>query len=250
MIELPKGIKPAETINPTSMIIYSSPKVGKTAAVAKLGEKALLVDIEEGSREVEAQKVRISNLEELKELIKAIKKQGKPYPIGVLDTLSKLEELALPYAKQLYKETPMGKNFDAENKGIDVLSLPRGAGYYYLRLAVLRIMEGFSSAFDHVIYTAHLKDSSLERAGKEVNVQDISLTGLLRTIVPSRVSAIGYMYRKKNQTILSFFTDGSAIAGARSAHIRNKEIVILESDETGELISHGWDQVYLGLDEI
>lgn len=54
---------------------------------------------------------------------------------------------------------------------------------------------------------------------------------------------IMYMYRKGNQTILSFKTNEEVTCGARPIHLRNEEIVISEINEKGELITH-WDKVF------
>jgi hypothetical protein len=47
--------------------------------------------------------------------------------------------------------------------------------------------------------------------------------------------AIGYVYREKNETKISFIPDNNLICGARSEHLRNKEISVATSDEEGKL---------------
>ena len=75
-------------------------------------------------------------------LSKLLKKKkadsGKnPYRFIALDTTTELEDLILPYAKVLYNETVMGKNW----KGTDVKELPNGSGYHYLRTAFFNIIK-------------------------------------------------------------------------------------------------------------
>lgn len=53
---------------------------------------------------------------------------------------------------------------------------------------------------------------------------------------------IMYMFRKGDQTILSFKTNEEVTCGARPEHLRNEEIVISEMKK-GELVTH-WDKVY------
>lgn len=104
-ITLPtKPIKP-ESQNPKKLFLYSQPKCGKTTALAQL-EGCLIIDLESGSDYVEALKVKATNLQELSEVFAAIKEQGCPYKYIALDTVTKLEEMVLPLAKQLYQLTP------------------------------------------------------------------------------------------------------------------------------------------------
>ena len=56
---------------------------------------------------------------------KAIMSDGKPYKYVAVDTITQLEVWCEDEAKQLCRATPMGKNFDKDNKGLSVLSLQR-----------------------------------------------------------------------------------------------------------------------------
>ena len=64
----------------------------------------------------------------------------------------------------------------------------------------------------------------------------------------SASDAIGYLYRKGNQNILSFKTTDDVACGARPQHLSNQEIVLTERDENGKLIAH-WDRIYPELKE-
>lgn len=129
-MELPTTkTKPTE-VNPLFSVFFGKPKSGKSTIAAALPD-ALLIDLEQGSHYLEALSVQVKNFEDLVDLKKSLhteweKKERKPvYTFGVFDTATALEELVLPFAKKMYKETPMGKNFDGE----DVRKLPNGAGY-------------------------------------------------------------------------------------------------------------------------
>lgn len=105
MVTLPtKPIKP-ESQDPNKLFLYSQPKCGKTTLLAQL-EGCLIIDLENGSNYVEAMKVKANNLQELSEVFQAIKEAGNPYKYIALDTVTKLEEMVLPLAKQLYQLTP------------------------------------------------------------------------------------------------------------------------------------------------
>jgi hypothetical protein len=236
-IQLPTGIVKASTISPKSLFIYSPPKCGKTTLGARLKD-SLLIDLENGSDFVDGVKIKINSTRELQELGEMLKKDN-PYRYGILDTTTKLEELVLPLANYLYKCTPMGVNYTGEN----VLMLPNGGGYLYLREAYMKVINLLESVFPRMIYFGHLKDKMLEKAGKEVSARDIDLTGKLKNIACANSDAIGYLYRDGSQTILTFKTSQDVICGARPEHLRNQEIVMLETID-GKLVDY-WDKIYL-----
>ena len=95
----------------------------------------------------------------------------------------------------------------------------------------------------NVILVGHIKDIQLEKNGADFTSTDLDLTGKLKRITSSQSDAIGYLYRKGNQNILSFKTTDEVACGARPDHLRNKEIVISEMTEEG-LQTH-WDRVYI-----
>jgi hypothetical protein len=209
--------------SPRHMIIYGPPKVGKTTALAKL-EGCLIIDLEQGSDMIEALKVKAANLKELGEIGKAIMKAGKPYKYIAIDTLTQLEVWCESDAKELYRQTPMGKNFDTDNKGLSVLSLPNGAGYLYLRMAIKKWMDRLETLSDHIIYIGHLKDKQIEKKGKEVSAKDLDLTGKIRSIACANSDAIGYVYRNEDKTMISFNSSDDITAGSRCEHLRGQEI--------------------------
>ena len=246
-MELPKAKIPALYKSPRKILIYSAPKVGKTTAGSML-ENALILDLERGSDFVDALKVTINSVADIRAYGEEILKQGRPYRYGIIDTTTKLEDIVLPMAAKLYKDTPMGKNWGKLPDGKDdpsasILALPNGGGYLYLREAYNTVSAYIDTLFERQIYFGHLKDKVLERNGKEVSAKDIDLTGKIRNIACANADAVGYMYREGNQTIISFKTTQDVICGARPEHLRNQEIVILEQID-GKFISH-WDRIYI-----
>ena len=175
---------------------------------------------------VEALKVKASNLSELSQIGKAIMKAGKPYKYIAIDTLTQLEVWCESEAKELYRQTPMGKNFDPDNKGLSVLSLPNGAGYLYLRMAIKKWMDRLEQLSDHIIYIGHLKDKQIEKKGKEVSAKDLDLTGKIRSIACANSDAIGYVYRQDGDTMISFNSSDEVTAGSRCEHLRGQEMLL------------------------
>jgi len=243
-MELPKSKLPPSRKNPSRLIIYSVPKLGKTTIVSKL-DNCLIIELEEGGADyVEALKIEAYNLAKLAEIGTQIKNEGKPYKYVCIDTITKLEELCEAVATNNYKKSPMGVNF----QGKSVLSLPQGAGYFWLREAFTQWLNFCYSLADNVILLGHIKDKFIEVKGKEVSAKDLDLTGKLRTITCANADAIGYMYRnKEGQTLLNFKTSEEVTCGSRCEHLRGQEIVIADTvpdSDPIEIIAH-WDKIYL-----
>lgn len=228
----------ASTKSPRKLVIFSKPKVGKTSALANL-DNALILDLEGGTDFLDALKVTIKSLEDIKSVGEEIKKAGKPYKYIVVDTITKLEDMCLPLALMLYKATLMGKNFSGDN----VLTLPNGAGYSYLRDAFFRMTAYIETLADRVIYVGHLKAKYIEKNGKEVQANELDLTGKMKAMLSADVDAIGLLYRDNNKTIISFKTTDDIICGARPEHLKNQEIVLGEMKD-GKLETN-WDKIFV-----
>jgi hypothetical protein len=238
-IVLPTKKVKAERQNPKRMIIYSKPKTGKTTAYAGLDDN-LILDLESGSDYVEALKIKVNTLQELLDAGKAIKAAGNPYKYVTVDTVTALEDMIQPLAIKLYRQTPMGKNYDGDN----VTTLPNGAGYLYIRQAFFQVLDFIDTLAPHIILSGHIKDKVVDDKGEMVMSANIDLTGKIKSLICANADAIGYMYRKGNKTILSFKTNEEVTCGARPEHLRNEEIVVTEMNEKGELQFH-WDKIYV-----
>ena len=238
-IVLPTKKVKAERVNPKRIVIYSKPKTGKTTAYAGL-ENNLILDLENGSDYIDALKININNLQELLDAGKAIKEAGKPYKFITVDTVTALEDMIMPLAIKLYKQTPMGKNFDGDT----VTTLPNGAGYLYIRQAFFQVLDFIDTLAPHIILSGHIKDKVVDDKGEMVMSANIDLTGKIKSLICANADAIGYMYRKGNKVVLSFKTNDEVTCGARPEHLRNAEIVVSEITEKGELEFH-WDKIYV-----
>ena len=237
-IVLPTKKVKKERVNPKRLIIYSKPKTGKTTAFAGL-KNNLILDLENGSGYVEALKVKIDNLQELLDTGKAIKEADKPYDYVTVDTVTALETMVMPLAIKLYRKTPMGKNFS----GDDITALANGAGYLYIRQAFFQVLDFIDTLAPHIILSGHIKDKVVDDKGEMVMSANIDLTGKIKSLICANADAIGYMYRKGNQTVINFRNNDGVTCGARPDHLRNTEIVISEMNEKGEIKTH-WNKIY------
>jgi hypothetical protein len=222
-MELPTKKVKASIVNPRRLIVYSKPKAGKTTLFANL-EDYLLLDFEEGSDYVDAVKVKINSLTELREIGTKILAKGKPYKYGVVDTVTALEDMVLPLALKMYKATPIGKNFTGDN----ILTLPNGAGYMWLRQAFFSVIDYISTLFDYVILLGHIKDKQIDDKGEMVMAANVDLTGKIKSILCAECDAIGYLYRKGNQTFITFKTNEDVNCGARPQHLKNQDLLVAE----------------------
>lgn len=243
---LPTEKSPAERRNPRKLVIFSKAKAGKTTAIAQLKD-TLIIDLEEGTGYLESMKIDVKKeardnnktaLQILGEISVAIKEAGRPYKRIVIDTVTELEDIVLPYAKALYNSTPQG----AAYKG-HVLHLANGAGYQFTRDAIFTTLKEMYTLAEEIILVGHLKDIMINKDGKEVSAKELDLTGKTKSILSASVDAIGLLYRDGNKCMLSFKTSDEVICGARPDHLKNKEIVLTEMID-GKIVSH-WDEVYI-----
>lgn len=219
-------------------------KSGKTTLLSNL-DQCLIIDLEGGSEFLEALSVQARSVADLGEIAQAIKAKiaelgKKPYKRIAIDNATRLEEICLPYAATLYRQLPTAKKWE----GTDVRTLPNGAGYLYLREAVKKVINMFKDLCDQFILIGHTKDKIINKEGEELTEMAIDLVGKLGDIVCGEADAVGYVYRKKNQTIISFEGGDNSIIEARAKHLRGKKIVIAESNDDND-VTVDWDKIYL-----
>lgn len=253
MIELPTKKVEITQVNPDKLILFSSPKAGKTTLLSML-ENNLILDLEDGAGYVNALKINVKDVARkenikpivaLKQVINKIKEanianKGFVYKYITIDTISALEnEYAPDLAIKMHLATPIGRNF----QGDDILTLPNGQGWGILRNAILLVVQELEELCETLIISAHTKDKIVEFEGKDLTQRMIDLSGKTPSILCSKSDAIGYVYRKDNETIVNFQTAESLSVGARPEHLKNQQIVLLESDEQGNFTSH-WDKIF------
>lgn len=242
MIVLPTEKVKAKVSNPRFLIIFGKPKSGKTTIVSEL-ENNLIIDLEGGSQFLDALSVQARNIADLGEIAAAIRQKNKEcngffYKHITIDNATRLEEMTLSYALTLYNQTPMGKSYRG-----DVRMLPNGAGWFYIRQAVRKVIDMFRELCEEFILVGHTKDKLVNKEGEELSEMQLDLAGRLSDIICGEADAIGYVYRKKNQTLISFQGGENNIVEARAPHLRGKTVVIAESDESGK-ITTDWNKIY------
>lgn len=242
-IELPKSKIPAETQDPKYLILFGLPKVGKTTILSTL-KNNLILDMENGSTYVDALKIKINSLKDLKEVCKAIKEAGSPYKYITIDTITAVEEMAKPLAIALYQNSPMFSEKYADVK--DPTQLPNGSGYAFLRQGIEMIIDIVAKCTPNIIICGHVKDAALNE-GASNNVRTLDLTGKISRILSAKSDAIGFVHRDENSNLcIQFGANGEVLTGARPAHLANKDIIVAERQENGTFIPH-WERIFPSL---
>jgi len=243
MINLPTIKQKPTATNPKFFIYFGKPKSGKSTLASML-EDNLIIDLENGYDYLEALVVTANSVEDLRSIAIAIAEKNKElgkyaYKYITIDNATKLEELILPLALRLYQDTPMGKTYNG-----DVRKLANGAGYLYMREAFFKVVDMFKTLAPHFILISHCSDKMINKEGKELSEMSIDLTGKIARLVAADADAIAYVYRRKNQTIMNFNGGDDLIVEARQEHLRGKEIVVAESDETNKITAY-WDRIFI-----
>ena len=242
-MELPITKNKPKINNPRFLIIFGKPKSGKTTIAAALCNN-LLIDLEGGSEFIDALSVQARNITDIGEIAQAIRNKNKEvghnfYKHITIDNVTRLEEMSMQYAITLYKQTPMGKAYT----GTDIRTLPNGSGYLYLRQAIRKVIDMFKDLCDEFILIGHTKETTINKEGEELSSMELDLVGKLSTIICGEADAVGYVYRKKNETHISFEGGDNTIREARAPHLRGKNIIIADSDDDGNITTH-WDLIY------
>lgn len=240
---LPTDKVPAISTNPRFLIIYGRPKAGKTSCLAQL-DNNLIIDLEGGSTFIDAMAIQCRTINDLGEAAQAIRAKNAEvghafYRHITIDNATRLEEICLSYAANLYKQTPIGKNW----QGTDVRTLPNGSGYLYIRQAVRKVIDMFRDLCDEFILVGHVKDVQIDKDGEELSEMSLDLVGKLSSIVCGEADAVGYLYRKENETHISFKGGDGSIKEARALHLKGQDIIIATGNEDGSLTTY-WDRIY------
>ena len=224
---LPTEKVKASRRNPKRLLIYGGPKSGKTTLASMIPDN-LIIDLENGTDCIDAMKVNANSMAELQEIYGALYEAkeangGKPpYKRITLDNLTVLEDWCVTSACDSYRETTIGKNFEGSN----ILELPMGGGYYWLRKEVLNWAIYYLEQFcEELILIGHTKEKSILKNGKEITVEDLQLAGKLASIVCGAMDATGQLYRDTQGRAIISFKHFENSAGARTKHLRGQDII-------------------------
>lgn len=262
--KLPEDIKKATNPNARDLVIVANPKTGKGTILGDFTTKynAIVFDLEKGGYDyITARKISIyeqetSTLEGFNNYIKyrnlLLENKGK-YDYLIIDGISDLDTLSEIGGTKLYMSSPVGKAFNrkagVELKPDDpeyrsVTTLPDGNGFQWTRKWFLDQIAIFQQISPYRLYAAHIQDKLIKDIGKEeVSASEIALTGKLKTIFTSRVTALAKLVVEGDQRYLNFqVLNDSIIAGSRDPLLKDK-ILISEKGKDG-VIKTFWENIY------
>jgi hypothetical protein len=257
-----------EVVDPQcrDLVILSIPKMGKGTILGSLTEKknALILDLEKGGYEfIKARKLstytsqETSLYESYQNYVKyrklLLENKGK-YDYLIIDGLSDLDVLSEIGGTLTFMDSIIGKNFNRDRTGNkykytdpefkSVLTLGEGAGYSWTRKWFLEQIETFRLISPHRIYAAHLADKYIKEVGKEEVVgSEIALTGKLKTIFASRVTALAKLVSDGEERWLNFdVLNDSILSGSRDPKLKGR-ILISKQDKEGNIQTF-WENIY------
>lgn len=266
---LPEEVTRAEGKDPRDLIIVSQPKMGKSAILGDFSVKtnALVLNLEKGGYEyIDARKIDIhenqttSDFEAFKNYIKIrnllLENKGK-YDVLIIDGLSDLDNMSEIGGTLAYMDSTIGKKFNREGKNPagrkympddpewkSVVTLAEGYGYQHTRKWFLQQIEIFREIAPYRIYAAHIADKYVKDAGKDdVAGHELFLTGALKRILPSKVTALCKLIADDKKRYLNFeVLNDSIIAGSRAPWLKDKILISEKKDDNS--IETFWNNIY------
>jgi hypothetical protein len=268
-LKLPEEISKVNSGNPRDLVIIGQPKIGKGTILGDFTTKnnALILDLEKGGYEyIAARKLstytgqettRWGSFQNFIKYRKLLLENVGKYQYLIIDGLSDLDDLSEIGGTMSYQNSIIGKKFNRPSgdptaepyKPTDpewksVLTLPEGAGYMHTRAWFLQQIEFFRQISPYRIYAAHVSDKYIKDNGKEEVVgSEISLTGKLKSIFASKVTALCKLIAEGDERYLNFdVQNDSIIAGSRSPKLKGK-LIISKKNKQGEIETY-WDEIY------
>jgi len=195
--------------NPSTLLMYGPPKIGKTTMLSSL-DKCLIIDTESGSNMIEGHILNANNRKELIDILKQAR-EGHEFKYIAIDTIDKVVQ----WAEAAVCE---------ENSVQALADLPFGKGWGLARDKVMNTIHAFKDVCDHLIIVGHRKTAKAVVEGQAtVEPESLDITGRLKNMIMSDSDAIGYVFRDENEKLMiSFKSDDALEAGSRSPHLRGK----------------------------
>lgn len=266
--KLPDEITKATGTDPRDLVLVGIPKIGKGTILGALTRthNAIALDLEKGGYEyIDARKISVyeddlSNdydafLAYVKWRNALLAEPGK-YKYLIVDGLSDLDMFSVIGGTLAYMDTVIGKKFN-RIKNIpggeklpyghpdwkEVISLPDGAGYKSTRDWFIDQISIFRQISPYRVYAAHIVDKYIKDDGKEEVVgNEIALTGKLKKIFSSKVTALGKLIADGDKRWINFeVQNDSIIAGSRSPALQGKMLI---SEKTEEGLVFHWDNIF------
>jgi len=270
-LTLPDEISKITLTAPRDLVVLGIPKSGKGTILGNFTEKynAIVLDLEKGGYEyiparklstyTEQSTTRWESFQNYIKYRKLLLENKSKYEYLIIDGLSDLDDLSELGGTLSYMNSIIGKNFNRpkltngtygdqytplDPEFRSVLSLPEGAGYMSTRSWFLQQIEIFRQISPYRLYAAHVADKYIKDNGKEEVIgAEIALTGKLKTIFASRVTALAKLIVEGNERWLNFdVQNDSIVAGSRAPQLKGR-MLISKQDKEGKTETY-WEKIY------
>jgi hypothetical protein len=202
--------------SPHRLFLYGKPKTGKTTSVSKL-PRHLIIDTEvKGEYDGElkggtsycdgAYSIVVDGLPRLRATMEYAKEHQSEIDFVVLDTIDHIEQWVTDDICNSHKVKHIG-------------DLPHGKGWSMMKTKVMQIIEAFARISKHLIVIGHQKDG---HGDGEIQVDQINLTGKLKTQMCSVMDGIGRVYREGDTLMVDFRGGTNTDAGTRLPALAGK----------------------------
>lgn len=221
-MELPSKKTKAVIQDPKFLLLYGSPKAGKTSTLAKL-DNCLIIDTEQGTDYVEALKVNINSLTAYTTMSKAFAATDVKYDYIALDTIDNLATWVEQYVCK-------------QNNVATIGDMEYGKGFALVREAVIKaIMKLQEFASKGIIVVGHTKTNTIidEDHNKVINMNELNLTGKLKNELMANADAIGFVFREEGKLKISFKSGEVATTGSRCHHLAD------------QILEFNWKNIYI-----
>lgn len=248
-LSLTDKTKPLST--PSHLLLYGPPKTGKNTAVALLPDH-LILNLDDGCKYLETCATPyINTLDGLEEALDAIHEMDPKPRFLVVDTVDKLQDLAILRAVEAYN-AKFGKG-KLSNRD-DLFALEYGAGYGWLRGSFDYYLNEFFELQIPTIWLAHvryrhLNDATEEKADKKRMMgnkpRELSLIGLICDKICADMCLIGYLYRDGDKLMMDTTPGESNGIGTRLRHLDSRQFLLSERVKGGEVVAGpGWEEIF------
>lgn len=267
---LPDEITKSTGTSPRDLVIISQPKMGKSAVFGDFTVKynGLVFNLEKGGYEyIDARKKDI-HPEETTSEIEAffnyigirntlLENKGK-YDVLLVDGLSDLDKMSELGGTLAYMDTVIGKKFNRKKTSTgfvkldptdsafkSVLTLADGAGYWHTRKWFLNQIELFREISPYRIYAAHVAEKYIKdkKTKEHVIGQELFLTGKLKNIFATKVTALGKLIAENEKRYVNFeVLNDSLIAGSRAPFLKGR--ILLSEKNEDDSITTFWENIF------
>lgn len=127
-------------------------------------------------------------VQELNDLVNAVKNIPEGETV-IIDNLSRLQNIIKQYAEELFSKSPEGASWKdvQKNQYLDILNIPKGAGYGYYRKAFEKIMNSIFNKAGKVIMVASVKEKQPDGSDlfrKYIQYEPDLINGCMEMLVP------------------------------------------------------------------